>query len=180
MLTVVWVRQRQYPDIPALSGAKMSTGQELPSVLAGYFYRVCDHDPETESTSYSRVMGERTPIGEMYLDGRVIVHVVDPHAVLDPDGAREVQRITVDLAAGSPVAVVVDMRGMAFAGRDVRGMFRDDLDGVELATALLVSSDISVALADLFKRYASPERPVEVFTSEDEALSWARGQVEAL
>ena len=124
-------------------------------------------------------MSERTPVGEMHLDGRVIVHVIDPHAVLDPDGAREVQRITVDLAAGAPVAVVVDMRGMAFAGRDVRGMFSDDLDGIERATALLVNSDISLALAGLFKRYASPDRPVEVFTAEDEALSWARAQIDA-
>ncbi len=125
-------------------------------------------------------MAQRTPIGDMHMDGRVIVHTINAHAVLDVDGAREVQRITVDLAAGAPVAVVVDMRGMAFAGRDAREMFSDDLDGVELATALLVTSDISVALAGLFKRYADPERPVEMFTDEDQALTWAKAQVDSL
>ncbi len=125
-------------------------------------------------------MAQRTPIGEMHLDGRVIVHTINEHAVLDFDGAREVQRITVDLADGVPVAVVVDMRGMAFAGRDVREMFSDDLDGVELATALLVTSEISVALAGLFKRHVDPDRPVEMFTDEDQALTWAKAQVDAL
>ncbi|MDH5456521.1 MAG: hypothetical protein OEY37_10645 [Gammaproteobacteria bacterium] len=125
-------------------------------------------------------MGKRTPIGRMYLDGRVIVHTIDAHAALASDGAREIQRITVDLAAGSPVAVVVDMRRMAFAGRDVRGMFTDDLGGVEVATALLVSPGVSLALAGLFKKYAAPERPVEVFEDAVEALSWARGHVEAI
>lgn len=81
----------------------------------------------------------------MHLDGRVIVDVMDPQAVLSPEGAREIQRVTVELAGGAPVAVLVDMREMEFAGRDARGMFSDDLGGVEVATALLVSSDTSIA-----------------------------------
>lgn len=114
----------------------------------------------------------------MHLDGRVIVHVIDPQAVLSPEGAREVQRVTVELAGGVPVAVLVDMREMGFAGRDARAMFSDDLGGVELATALLVSSDISAALAGLFKKYQSPDRPVEVFSDEEEALAWARARAD--
>ncbi len=123
-------------------------------------------------------MASRTPIGQMHLDGRVIVHVIDSQAVLSPEGAREVQRVTVELAGGAPVAVLVDMREMEFAGRDARGMFSDDLGGVEVATALLVSSDISIALAGLFKKYQSPDRPVEVFSDEGEALAWARDRAE--
>ncbi|MBK5265796.1 MAG: hypothetical protein JJE47_00025 [Acidimicrobiia bacterium] len=114
----------------------------------------------------------------MHLDGRVIVHVIDSQAVLSPEDAREVQRVTVELAGSAPVAVLVDMREMEFAGRDARGMFSDDLGGVEVATALLVSSDISIALAGLFKKYQSPGRPVEVFSDEVEALAWARARAE--
>ena len=119
----------------------------------------------------------RTPIGEMTLDGRVIVHRLDSEVVVTVADAVEVQRVTAELADGRPVAVVVDMRGMGYASREARDVFGDDLGGVEAATALLVSPAVSAGLASLFSKFQTPDRPVQMFTDEDEAMQWARAQV---
>lgn len=122
-------------------------------------------------------MAMQTPIGEMRLDGRVIVHTIDSEATPSPEDALEVQRITAELAGGEPVAVLVDMRKMAFANSEVQGMFKDDPSGLEVATALLVETPASAASATLFERYRRPERDVKIFNNEAEALAWARNQI---
>lgn len=119
----------------------------------------------------------RTPIGEMTLDGRVIVHRLDPKVVVNLRDTDAVKQATIELAAGEPVAVVVDMRDLGYADRDVRMAFGDDLDGIEAATALLVSPALSAGLASLFSKFQAGPRPVEIFTDEAEAISWARDQV---
>jgi len=116
----------------------------------------------------------------MRLDGRVIVHTIDSGATLSPEDALEIQRITTELAGGEPVAVLVDMRTMAFANNEVQGMFKDDPTGLEVATALLVKTPVSTASASLFKRNQRPERAVEIFNNEPEALAWARKQIAKL
>ncbi len=119
----------------------------------------------------------RTPIGEMTRDGRVIVHRLDNEVVVTAKDAAEVQRITAELAGGEPVAVVVDMRSLGFADREVRQAFSDDIDGIEVATALLVSPALSAGLAALFSKFQEPSRPVKIFTDEAQAIEWAAEQV---
>ncbi len=112
----------------------------------------------------------------MTLDGQVIIHRLDPDVVVSVEAAKEVERLTGELADGARVATVVDMRGMGFAGRDAREVFAH-MGGVEAATALLVRSDLSAGMAGLFKTFQSPDRPVQIFTEEQEAVDWARRQV---
>ncbi len=119
----------------------------------------------------------RSPIGEMNLEARVITHRLDPGVVVGVEEALEVQRLTAELADGTPVAVVVDMREVGFAGRQAREAFWSDLDGIEIATALLVRRSISERLAGMFVDRVAPDRPVAIFTEEEAAQAWARRHV---
>ena len=121
----------------------------------------------------------KSPIGEMvlYSDG-VIVHTLDRGAVVDERAAALVIELTKDLAGGDPVAVVVDLRSVAFADRGSRQMFADDPSGgVEVATALVAGPRIAGFLASQFVRNARPERPTEVFAELADATDWAAEHV---
>lgn len=117
---------------------------------------------------------KETPIGVMRLVAPgVIVHRLAEGVTVDGTEAAVVKQVTEELAAGEPVVIVVDMRGMAFANRDARDAFKDGAGGVEIGTALLTDKGFSQQLAGLFKRYSEPTRPVGIFHSEAEAITWA-------
>jgi hypothetical protein len=121
-------------------------------------------------------MGEakKTPIGEMRIVAPgVILHRLDEGISVTEDDAAQVKRATEELAEGKPVAIIVDMRAIAFAGRDARDAFQEGAGGVEIGTALLAGMGFSEKLAGLFKRYSEPSRPVEIFHREAEAIAWA-------
>jgi len=117
---------------------------------------------------------KRTPIGEMRLVAPgVLLHRLNEGVVVTEADANLVKQATSELAAGKPVVIIVDMRGVAFAGRDARDVFKEGASGVEVGTALLTDKGFSEKLAGLFTRYSEPTRPVEVFHTEPDAIAWA-------
>ena len=118
-----------------------------------------------------------TPIGEMWVDEHgVRWHRITTQERITAQDAAEVERIAAELTQGKPAPAVVDIRSVSYAGRDARDAFGDPFgSGLELATALIVSTGSSVAMATAFIRITKPNRPVEVFTSEAKALEWAMG-----
>ena len=124
-----------------------------------------------------------TPIGEMRMAAPgVLVHQLSEGGVtVTEDAATEVKRITERLAGGDPVVVIVDMRTLAFADRNVRNEFGSAAGGVEVATGLVVEQGmISGELAELFIKFHDPDRPVEVFGRVPEAMAWARTLLERI
>ena len=117
----------------------------------------------------------RTPIGELWLDDDGILwHRIDV-LVVSTDAAQEVRDAVAELTGGRPVPAVVDIRSVGYAGHEARSLFESaEGDPWELATALVVESSSSQAMANLFVGMTEPGRPVRVFTSEDEAAGWAR------
>jgi hypothetical protein len=125
-------------------------------------------------------MGEvtQTPVGEMRMVAPgVIVHRLEDGVTVDEDDAVAVKRATEQLASGEPVVMVVDMRAVAFAGRDARNAFSEGAGGVEIATALLAARGFSERLAGLFMQFSEPSRPVQVFYEEAAAVAWAKTQL---
>jgi hypothetical protein len=113
----------------------------------------------------------------LHSDG-VIIHTLDEGALVDAQVASKVLEDTRMLAAGQPVAVVVDLRAVAFADRRSRDMFaRDPAGGVEIATALVAGQRVADFLAAQFVNNAKPVRPTEVFREVDAAADWAAAQV---
>ena len=119
----------------------------------------------------------KTPLGEMHLmGGSVLMHRLRGGVVVTKRTADEVLRVTKEIADGEPVAVVVDMRKIAFADLEARNSFAAD-DAGEVATALLVSAPIAEFLAKRFVADSQPARPTRIFLDETEAVVWAADQV---
>ena len=117
----------------------------------------------------------RTPLGEMWMtDDGILVHRIEEGLNITADSASEVKKTVAELTNGRPVPAVVDMRAVGYADRAARMMFGASTeDSSELATALIVGPISSQTMARAFIAMG-PQRPIEVFTSEDEALEWAR------
>ena len=121
----------------------------------------------------------RTPLGEMWLtDDEILVHRIDDGLTITGDDAAEVRRAVVELTKGRSVPAVVDMRAVGYAERAARHMFgASSEESFESATALIVGSNTSQTMAQAFLAMG-PKRPIEIFTSEDEAMEWARSKAE--
>ena len=122
-----------------------------------------------------------TPIGEMVLlEGGVLVHRLRDSVLVTPDSVEGVMKVTEELAAGKPVAVVVDMRRIAFADHHTRDSFASfDASGTEVATALLVGPRVATFLASRWMAESQPARSTQMFEDEVAAVDWARQQVAA-
>lgn len=118
----------------------------------------------------------RTPIGTVWLDeAGVLWHRLDAGVAVSVDDVRATWEVVRTITGGRPVPAVVDIRGAAFADRAARdGFAGDEESSVEIATALVVDNAFSSRLGDLFLRWSTPDRPVRMFTSEEEAAVWAR------
>jgi hypothetical protein len=120
-----------------------------------------------------------SPIGTMHLlDGGVIFHQLRDSVIVTTESAVEVERLTAELAGDRPVAVVVDLGNIAFADLDTRAFFAaNDVEGLEVATALVVGPRIAQFLARRWTDDFRPARKTSVFTDRQEAIAWAREQV---
>ena len=116
-----------------------------------------------------------TPLGEMWLDDGVLYHRIDTFLV-QPEAAAQIGEAVRMLTEGRQVPAVIDIRQVAFAEKDARRMFvQSPEDSLEIATALIVAPGSSETMAKVFVNIDKPARPVAAFTSEAEAVAWARG-----
>jgi hypothetical protein len=118
----------------------------------------------------------RTPIGTIWLDETGLLwHRLDAGVAVSFDDVQATVGVVRSITGGKPVPAVVDIRGAAFADRAARdGFAGDEESSAEIATALVVDNAFSRRLGDLFLRWSTPDRPVRMFTSEEEAAAWAR------
>lgn len=116
-----------------------------------------------------------TPLGQMWLDGKVLVHRITHFDVITPEQAAEVVAAVKRLTGGVPTVAVVDIRAVGYALPEARHAFAGTPeDSGETATALIVSNAASRAMARVFLALSKPERPIQVFTNVDAAMTWAR------
>lgn len=130
------------------------------------------HSPSRQTMTRSI----RTPLGDMWLDDDgVLWHRIDEIMNVTPDDAQEVVRQVADLTGGRAVPAIIDIRGVAYAGHETRLTFAGSPDDShELATALIVAPGSSKAMATVFTQVTKPDRPVQVFEAEEEAIAWVR------
>ena len=115
-----------------------------------------------------------TPVGEMWLEGGILWHRIDD-IVVSEDAARGIENAVRTMTGGKPTPVIVDIRAIGYAKLEVRDFFASfSEDSGEVATALIVGSSASRAMASLFTGHSSPNRPVEVFNTAEDAENWAR------
>ena len=121
--------------------------------------------------------GEAT-VGEVSLiaDGIVFADAYGPD--LDVDAARAFRAEAAALA-GTPYAIVGDVRKLGFVQRETREWGASDAENEPVATAFVADSAVLEFLGHQFRAMARGRRPVEVFTEEGPALEWARQQLAA-
>lgn len=122
----------------------------------------------------------RSPIGSLrLLAGGVVLVTVDRGLVVEASMAPDVERLTAELAGDQPIAVVADIREMGFGSAETREAFASQSAlGREVATAQVVKEGLTDFMARRFEADQLLDRPFAVFRDVDEAVAWAREQVE--
>ena len=114
-----------------------------------------------------------TPIGDVWLEDGIMHHRIHPETTITASLAHRTVDSLADYAGGRKRPAVVDIRGVTFADREARDVFADDLE-FETATALVVDSNLSKNIGNLYLRLSRPSRPTRLFVSPDEATQWAK------
>jgi hypothetical protein len=137
------------------------------------------HPVDPATTGYNAYMSEsiRTPIGKAWVDDEGILwHRLDFGVTISGEDATETVRVLSDFLGGRSAPAIVDIGDVRFADGEAREVFaRLGSEGTEVATAILVkvANPASLALTSLFATL-EPDRPIEVFHYEEEAVEWAR------
>lgn len=117
----------------------------------------------------------KTPVGEMWLADGLLWHRID-EIVVSEDAARGITAAIQEMTGGVPTPAIVDIRSIGYAKQEVRDLFGSlPAESGEVATALIVGSTASRAMASMFTNYSKPNRPIRVFMRPDEAVEWAKG-----
>lgn len=102
-----------------------------------------------------------------------------PLSDLDLADARATISAVGSLSQGRPRPLLADLRNVRSLTREGRVYFASaETARVESACALLVASPLSRAVGSFIVRLMKPMIPVELFTSEREALAWLKGFLE--
>lgn len=116
---------------------------------------------------------EQVWLGE---DG-IIRAVIHPGLVTNLDDAKENTRAFTQVSGGQRRLAVIDMRAhAASATRDAREWYAGPGNGeVVLAVALLVRSNVSRMIGNLFLGLNKTVFPLRLFAEPEPALEWLRG-----
>jgi hypothetical protein len=115
-----------------------------------------------------------TPIGQMWIEDGILFHRIESF-IVEPEAAAQIGDAVRTLTGGKQVPAVIDIRKVAFAEKDARRMFaQSPEESLEIATALIVAPGSSQTMGQVFLKIDKPDRPVAAFTTEAEAVAWAR------
>jgi len=79
------------------------------------------------------------------------------------------------LSAGKRFSVLVDIRKVKSQDRKSRQLFAGKKsDKIMIATGLIIGSPLSRVIGNFFLGLNKPQRPVKLFTSENEAIEWLK------
>ena len=119
-------------------------------------------------------MGARrsTPLGEVWLEVEVIVHVLNKTTVNGAE-ARDHFDAAAELS-NSPLPAVVDLRGVGYLDAATRSLLASDAGANSVATALVSDNLSSRAMADTMVLVNRPSRPMQIFPNLAAATEWAR------
>jgi hypothetical protein len=107
-----------------------------------------------------------------HLEGVLIARFL-PGAEVSVDDARENLAVTARFAAGRPLPVLVDLRGIRSQTAEARALFAGPAAAdVSIAVALLIDSPVSRVVGNFFLGFNRPLTATRLFTDEAEARTW--------
>jgi hypothetical protein len=115
--------------------------------------------------------------GQVWLDdGGIVHHLVNAHAEVDMEDAREWVRLTAVAAEGKRCPVLVHLGGLKSMSREARVyMGGAESTSAITATALIVPSPLARAIGTFFTGLNRTGMPTKLFADEAAALAWLRG-----
>ena len=119
----------------------------------------------------------RTPTGTSFLDAHGIVHTSYDAGVEETlADAQASVRAALPLFGGTQHPILVDLRPLKSQTRDARNYYGSaEVMRNTAAVALLVSSRVSMVIANFFISVTKSAVPSRLFTDEAEAIEWLKG-----
>lgn len=119
----------------------------------------------------------QTRMGMSYLDMHGIVHTgYNPGVHETLADAQESVHAALPLFGGVRRPLLVDLRSLKSQDRDARSYYASpEVTRNTCALGLLVSSRVSMVLANFFLSVTKTSIPSRMFTDEDEAITWLKG-----
>ena len=117
-----------------------------------------------------------TSLAKVWIGDHGIGHVTFlPDTTITLTAAREYIEAAARLCKGKSVPVLIDIRNVRSGDREARQyLASEEVARITKASAVLVSSPVTRILGNFFKGLNKPPYPVELFTSESDALEWLR------
>jgi hypothetical protein len=107
----------------------------------------------------------------MRQDGIVYVTWL-PNMEIDLAAAKESLAAVDTLCQGNPHPLLFDMRSIKSIDREAREYYNGPSGSGMDAVALLIDSEVGRFIANVILRINKPTTPLQMFTSETEALKW--------
>ena len=115
----------------------------------------------------------------MVLDNGIVHKVWLPDKTFQLEDVEEHVQILREQLGEGKFLFLADIRATKGISKEVRDYLGSSLDIVALAsaTALLVGSNVSRIIANLFLKFNRPVFPTQLFTNEEAAIEWLLEQV---
>lgn len=108
-----------------------------------------------------------------------IIHVVLSEEVGTLTDAKINVEAVHKVKQGKKRPLLIDLAKAKSLSREERAYYSSDIAAKVLtAVALLINSPLSRILGNFFKGLNKPAFPLQLFTSEDEAIDWLKGFIE--
>jgi len=119
----------------------------------------------------------RTPTGMSYLDTYGIIHTSYNEGMEETLAEAQASvRAALPLFGGTRHPVLVDLRALKSQTRDARSFYGSpEVTRNTTALALLVSSRVSMVIANFFISVTKSAVPSRMFTDEAAAVDWLKG-----
>lgn len=106
-------------------------------------------------------------------EGGIIMGVFKSDIILDLEGARQAVKLRKTLTKNKEYPLLADIRNIKNATKEAREYMgsKDAGEGISKA-AIIIDSNISMVIGNLFLALNKPETPTKLFTEKSAAIKW--------
>lgn len=110
-------------------------------------------------------------------DDQIYIYKALDKSSIDLETVKEMTRIGDEWNGTVLCANLMDIRNVGFIDSDARAYGAEQFRSYVAGQAILIESKMSSYFANLFLKFSKPKVPTKLFTREDEALIWLKGQM---
>lgn len=108
-----------------------------------------------------------------WIEDDILIGKYKPKTWIDLNAAKQVVGNRLKMSAGRDMLLLADTTDIEYMTREARGYYTTFEGSKEIAAcAILISSEISRILGNLFLSINKPSYPSKLFTSKEKAIEW--------